>query len=242
MAPALSVRVVSLLGMVLLSQAALPLRSPRTTQPQGSCQSLNRVVLQRLIAPQQVHHGARGPSEAQRRSWLLRSGAVESKDNAIQGAQNGVFDEVFQAELEQLFLWRRDVRRFKRDPVDPKALETMLLHASVAPSVGNSQPWRYVMVEDKERRQKVRENFKEANAEALADFKGEKAKKYASLKLSGLDDAPIHLAVFCDRQTGIGHGLGRRTMPETLDYSVVGSIMQVCSLSFEMHQRREIEE
>jgi len=41
------------------------------------------------------------------------------------------------------------------------------------------------------------------------------------LKLAGLDDAPCHFAVFADRATVQGHGLGRLTMPSTLDYSAV---------------------
>jgi 5,6-dimethylbenzimidazole synthase len=45
-----------------------------------------------------------------------------------------------------------------------------------------------------------------------------------TLKLEGLEDAPVHLAVFADEATQAGSGLGRRTMPETLRYSVVAAI------------------
>ena len=37
----------------------------------------------------------------------------------------------------------------------------------------------------------------------------------------------MHLAVFCDMETDVGHGLGRRTMPETLTYSVAGAIQNL---------------
>ena len=53
---------------------------------------------------------------------------------------------------------------------------------------------------------------------------GPRASLYAQLKLAGLREAPVHLAVFTDRATCQGHGLGRQTMPETLDYSVVAAI------------------
>jgi len=39
--------------------------------------------------------------------------------------------------------------------------------------------------------------------------------------LRGLDDAPCHVAVFADRSTTTGYGLGRLTMPEMIDYSAV---------------------
>jgi 5,6-dimethylbenzimidazole synthase len=58
----------------------------------------------------------------------------------------------------------------------------------------------------------------------LAGYSGEQAALYASLKLAGLDCAPVHLAVFADRGVSKGSGLGRRTMPEMLEYSVVAAI------------------
>ncbi|WP_374468025.1 5,6-dimethylbenzimidazole synthase [Ferrovibrio sp.] len=135
-----------------------------------------------------------------------------------------VFDDAFQDKLKELMAWRRDVRRFRTDPVPGELIARLLEVAALAPSVGNSQPWRFVLVEDATRRQKVIANFEAANAEALADYSGEQARLYASLKLAGLKEAPVHLAVFCDEGTAQGHGLGRRTMPEMLDYSAVMAV------------------
>jgi 5,6-dimethylbenzimidazole synthase len=134
------------------------------------------------------------------------------------------FDHGFRRQLELLFRWRRDVRRFRTDPVDTALVDTLIGLAALAPSVGNSQPWRFVKVDDPARRDRIRRNFEACNRDALADYAGERARLYAELKLSGLDRAPVHLAVFADRDTGVGSGLGRRTMPETLAYSVVGAV------------------
>lgn len=131
------------------------------------------------------------------------------------------FDSSFQDTLAELIAWRRDVRRFRGDAVDPDLLDTLLDLACLAPSVGNSQPWRFVTVDDPARRRQVVENFQACNAEALDGYSGEKAALYARLKLSGLAEAPVHLAVFADVATPAGAGLGRRTMPETLRYSAV---------------------
>ncbi|WP_290809993.1 5,6-dimethylbenzimidazole synthase [Ferrovibrio sp.] len=136
-----------------------------------------------------------------------------------------VFDAAFRARLTELMVWRRDVRRFiPHKPVSPELVAGLLETAALAPSVGNSQPWRFVLVEDTARRAKVVANFERANKEALGDYSGEKAKLYAGLKLAGLKEAPVHLAVFADEGTGQGHGLGRRTMPEMLDYSAVMAV------------------
>jgi len=134
------------------------------------------------------------------------------------------FETDFQDDLETLLRWRRDVRRFRADPVAPTVLDELIGLAALAPSVGNSQPWRFVKVNDPVRRADIRTNFAETNADALADYAGERAKLYATLKLNGFDQAPVHLAVFCDPGTASGHGLGSKTMPETLAYSVVGAI------------------
>jgi len=148
--------------------------------------------------------------------------------------QSPIFDDYFCDRLEDLILWRRDVRRFQNRPVDPGLIEHLLGVACLAPSVGNSQPWRYVVVTDPARRIAVRRNFITCNSEALHDYQGERAKLYATLKLSGLDDAPVQIGVFCDHATAAGFGLGQKTMPETLDYSVVASI-QILWLTARAH-------
>jgi 5,6-dimethylbenzimidazole synthase len=134
------------------------------------------------------------------------------------------FDPAFRARLRELLLWRRDVRRFRRDPLPAGALEVLIELACLAPSVGLSQPWRFVIVDDTARRAAIRSNFAACNATALAAQSGERAGLYAQLKLAGLDEAPCHLAVFADRATGQGHGLGRHTMPEMIEYSAVTAV------------------
>ena len=135
-----------------------------------------------------------------------------------------VFAEAFCEDFETLVRWRRDVRRFRVDPLPEGVLESLLSVADLAPSVGNSQPWRLVLVEDEARRSEIVRLFESENAAALAQYHGDRADTYASLKLAGLREAPVHIAVFCESDPEQGHGLGRSTMPETLAYSVVGMI------------------
>lgn len=134
------------------------------------------------------------------------------------------FDAAFRDSLHALFAWRRDVRRFASDALPDGLLETLIGMADLSPSVGLSQPWRYVTVDDPGRRATVCESFERANADALSDYSGDRASLYARLKLAGLRECPVHLAVFCDESTLKGEGLGRKTMPEMLHYSVVAAI------------------
>ena len=103
-------------------------------------------------------------------------------------------------------------------------MDELLRLACLAPSVGFSQPWRWVTVDAPERRDAIRANFRACNNDALGDFTGDKAAMYARLKLAGLAEAPVHLAVFVDPETETGSGLGRKTMPEMLAYSSVCAI------------------
>ncbi len=116
------------------------------------------------------------------------------------------------------------MRRFRSDAIADETLDELLALAALAPSVGNSQPWRFVKVDDPERRAAVRADFETCNRDALAEYGGAQARLYAGLKLAGLNDAPVHLAVFADLAARTGHGLGQATMPETLAYSVVGAV------------------
>lgn len=134
------------------------------------------------------------------------------------------FDTAFAAEFDRLLTWRRDVRRFRPDPLPPDAIAGLIARARLAPSVGNSQPWRFVHVREPARRAAVRAEFERCNKAALAGYDGERAQAYAELKLAGFDAAPEQLAVFCDDAEAKGHGLGRATMPETLRHSVVCAV------------------
>jgi 5,6-dimethylbenzimidazole synthase len=163
--------------------------------------------------------GARIPVTAE-----VHCEAAEQISIMNETAQGPEFDPEFLNKLHELFVWRRDVRRFKSDPLPEGCMERLLCLTSLAPSVGLSQPWRFVLVEDPDKRRLILDNFTSANAEALASYSDERARLYASLKLAGLREAPVHLAVFAEPDPAKGATLGRRTMPETVAYSVVTAI------------------
>ena len=156
--------------------------------------------------------------------------------------QPPAFSPALRDDLVDLFTWRRDVRSFRRDPLPDGTLDRLIAIACLSPSVGLSEPWRFVIVEDLARRSAIRANFEAANAEALNAQDESRRSLYATLKLAGLDEAPAHIAVFADPgpppnsgelpnpdtlqgpSTSQGHGLGRRTMPDAIDHSVAIAI------------------
>jgi 5,6-dimethylbenzimidazole synthase len=134
-----------------------------------------------------------------------------------------VFPPAFTEQLGTLLAWRRDVRHFQTRPLPDGTLDHLLDRASLAPSVGNSQPWRFVRVLSAERRPAIIAHVEAENRQAAAIYDDTRA-AYHALKLHGLHEAPEHLAVFCQTDPEAGHGLGRQTMPETPVYSVVMAI------------------
>jgi 5,6-dimethylbenzimidazole synthase len=155
---------------------------------------------------------------------MSASSRSPSATQRARARESAGFDAAFRARLRDLLLWRRDVRRFRGDPLPGGTLEALIELACLAPSVGLSQPWRFVIVENAARRAAIQRNFESCNAAALATQQHERAGLYAQLKLAGLAEAPCHFAVFADPATAQGHGLGRRTMPQMIEYSAVTAV------------------
>lgn len=132
--------------------------------------------------------------------------------------------DTHRAALQDLLRWRRDVRHFLPDPIEPTILRRLQQAMDLAPSIGNAQPWRILQVTTPKLRAAVTRNFEAANTAAAAIYDDQKSVAYGKLKLAGLHDAPVHLAVFTDQAPAEGHGLGRQTMPEMLNYSTVSAI------------------
>ena len=126
--------------------------------------------------------------------------------------------------LNDILHWRRDVRHFLSDPISADILARLHAAMDMAPSVGNARPWRVLQVTTPKLRQAIIANFEAANETASAIYDDEKRATYAQLKLAGLRDAPVHLAVFTEQNPDEGHGLGRQSMPEMLCYSTVAAI------------------
>ncbi len=140
-------------------------------------------------------------------------------------SQHPVFDKQFRAQFDKLLAWRRDVRRFDDRPIDSGIVDDLLDRACLAPSVGNAQPWRFVSVRTGAIRSSIADHVDVENRKAKDGYDDDETQsEYQRLKLHGLREAPVHLAVFCDEETNDGRGLGRQTMPETLTWSVVMAI------------------
>lgn len=126
--------------------------------------------------------------------------------------------------LETLLVWRRDVRHFSQQPIADEDLNHVYQMAHLAPSVGNSQPWRFMRVLQPTLREALAVHVDETAIASGQGYQAEQQELYSSLKLHGIREAPEIIAVFSDETPRAGHRLGRVTMPETLRYSTVLAI------------------
>lgn len=128
------------------------------------------------------------------------------------------------ASFESLVRARRDVRHFRTDPLAEADVEWLLATAHRAPSVGLSQPWRFVRIDTPLLREQLALHVDGQVVRAGDAYEGAQDRLYRSLKLHGLREAPILFAVYCDEETETGHHLGAVTMPEARRYSCVMAV------------------
>ncbi|SEN72381.1 5,6-dimethylbenzimidazole synthase [Lihuaxuella thermophila] len=126
------------------------------------------------------------------------------------------FSKAEQEVVYRVIRARRDIRHFSGQSVPEDALIRILEAAHHAPSVGFMQPWNFIMVSSREIRQKIKDSFEEMNADQLRKLsKDERKELYSRLKLEGIMEAPVNMAVTCDRNRDAPFVLGRGPMPET---------------------------
>jgi len=138
-----------------------------------------------------------------------------------------VFSATESNTLKEIMQHRRDVRgnRFTGDKVSNTVIQQLLDAALFAPSVGYSQPWQFVVINDTNIKQTVFESFSTENQKAQHLFSGKQQQKYQQLKLEGIKEAPINIAVFytpSDEPV-----LGQTSMNEVGKYSVVCAIQNM---------------
>lgn len=119
------------------------------------------------------------------------------------------------AALELVLAARRDIRRFRADPVPADLLRQVLMAGHRAPSVGHSQPWRFVVISEQSTRDRAalladRERLRQA-----ALLTPDRRARLLDLQLDGIREAPAGIVVACDRRAPAAGVLGRASFTDT---------------------------
>jgi 5,6-dimethylbenzimidazole synthase len=116
---------------------------------------------------------------------------------------------------------RRDVRgQFTGEPIRPEVLHRILDAAHAAPSVGLSQPWDFIVIHDDGTRRAFREHVQARRQEFADTLHGERADRFAGIKIEGILESSLAVVVTYDPSRGAPAVLGRHTIADTGLYSV----------------------
>jgi nicotinate-nucleotide--dimethylbenzimidazole phosphoribosyltransferase len=118
------------------------------------------------------------------------------------------------ATLQRIMGSRRDIRRFRPDPIPETSLRRIVAAAHQAPSVGHSQPWRFVVIQDPTTRARAAVFADRARMAQAACMDPEAARHLLDLDLEGIREAPLGLVVCCDRRATPEGVLGRATFQD----------------------------
>ena len=154
------------------------------------------------------------PSETR---WPRPVPTIGDRTSAAQRAQRPdgwAFDEPIREALGQVIGARRDIRRYRPDPVPQETVVRVLEAGHRAPSVGHSQPWRFIVVADPATRERAARMADEQRLRQAAQLEPEAARRLLDLQLEGIREAPFGIVVACDRRAPAAGVLGRATFPD----------------------------
>lgn len=137
------------------------------------------------------------------------------------------FSQQDQDLLKEIMMSRRDIRgnSFLREEIPVREMQEILQAGLLAPSVGYSQPWHFVWIRDADKRQSLYNAYKRSSQKASQAFSAEKKRQYDALKLEGIQEAPVLLAVYYRRsQQPV---LGQHSMPKMGLFSVICAIQNM---------------
>jgi len=120
---------------------------------------------------------------------------------------------------------RRDVRgnRFLNKAIEKEKIDLILEAALTAPSVGYSQPWEFVLIDDAEKKDEIFNIYEVENEKAKSIF--EHRPMYERLRLEGIKEAPLNIAVlYKDTKEDV---LGKTSMSKMGEYSVVCAVQNM---------------
>ncbi|MET7804366.1 MULTISPECIES: 5,6-dimethylbenzimidazole synthase [Micromonospora] len=123
---------------------------------------------------------------------------------------------------------RRDVRaEFTGEPVPDGVLDRILTAAHAAPSVGNSQPWDFVLVRDPGTRRRFHAHVQAERDTFAATLDGDAAERFARIKIDGVLESTLSVVVTYDPRRGGPAVLGRHAIADAGLYSVCLAIQNL---------------
>ncbi len=128
----------------------------------------------------------------------------------------------------RLIAARRDVRNgFRPDEVGDETLTRILAAAHQAPSVGLSTPWDFIVLRDRQARERVHALARAQQQAFASSLPGARAHAFSSLKVEAILESPVNIVVTCDPTRGGRFVLGRHAQPQMAQYSTACAVQNL---------------
>jgi nicotinate-nucleotide--dimethylbenzimidazole phosphoribosyltransferase len=137
------------------------------------------------------------------------------------------FDEADIKALHAVIGARRDIRRYRPDPVPERLLRQVLEAGHQAPSVGHSQPWRFIIVSSQQTRDRAALLADSGRLRQAAQLTEDRRARLLDLQLDGIREAPVGVVVACDRRVPSAGVLGRATFTDTDLWSCACAVQNI---------------
>lgn len=150
-------------------------------------------------------------------TWNRPVPTIGDQTSAAQRAEDvdaWAFPEAARDAFYEVLGARRDIRRYRPDPVPSETLERVLQAGHAAPSVGHSQPWRFIVVTKAQTRDRAARMADQQRLRQAAQMEPDAGRRLLDLQLEGIREAPLGVVVACDRRAVAAGVLGRATFPD----------------------------
>lgn len=130
--------------------------------------------------------------------------------------------------LKSVMSRRRDVRaEFAGRPPNGDELRELLAAAHSAPSVGNSQPWDFIVVDDTEILDGFASHVSECRRDYADSLDGERRTRFAPIKIEGIRESGLGIVVTYDPTRFGPNVLGRHTVDDAGVFSTICAIQNL---------------
>lgn len=83
--------------------------------------------------------------------------------------------------FSELLVKRRSIRRFADKPVDNDLLKEIISDSTLAPSAGNEQPWKFIIISNKDLLRRISDECKRNLLNRIENNQNDYAEKYSNM-------------------------------------------------------------
>jgi 5,6-dimethylbenzimidazole synthase len=157
-----------------------------------------------------------------------RTSSTDGEPAFLEPQARLAFSDDAKRAIYEVIALRRDVRHFRPElDVATDVLERILAAAHLAPSVGLSQPWGFVLVRDVAVRTRIRASFLRCRELEASRYSDVRRASYLAHRLEGILEAPINICVAVDLRPREEAVLGTTVQPEALRASACCAVQNL---------------